>query len=77
VRLGRRLPLGAALVLGWVTAAAMVFAIELAWDWPLLSFSFLGDLRVYPILGDVLLAAVAILTIIYVRKPPDLETSPN
>ena len=66
--------LGGALVLGWVTAAAMVFAIDLARDWPLFSYSFLGDLKVYAILGYVLLAAVVMLTIIYVRKPSDTAT---
>ena len=65
--------LGGALVLGWVTAVAMVFAIELARDWPFFSYSFMSDLKVYAILGYVLLAAVVTLTIIYVRKPSDTE----
>ena len=66
--------LGGAVVLGWVTAAAMLLTINIIQWWS----SYLFDsLNFWVILGYVLLAAVVVLTIIYVRKPSDLEASPN
>jgi hypothetical protein len=65
--------LGGALVLGWATAAAAVFAIELAQNLP--SYPSIFEPSAIP--GYFLLAIVAVLTIIYVRKSSDLEISPN
>ena len=64
---------GGALVLGWATAAAAVFAIELAQNLP--SYPSIFEPSAIP--GYILLAIVVVLTIIYVRKPSDLEISPN
>jgi hypothetical protein len=61
--------LGAALVLGWVTVAALAMASSLPYA-P-------GAGLFWEVLGFVLLAAVVTLTIIYVRRPPGLEGSAN
>ena len=64
--------LGGALVLGWVTVAA--FGVT---DWMLLWSAATGVERFCLVLQCVLLAAVVVLTIIYVRRPSELESSAN
>jgi serine/threonine protein kinase len=67
--------LGGALVLGWVTVAATSLIINTTENWS----------HIYPrgvilfsvILTYALLATVVALTIIYVRRPSDLEASAN
>jgi Caspase domain len=61
--------LGGALVLGWVTFTAM---FSLAWMADVWS-SITGATRTWGVLGCVLLAIVAILTVIYIREPSHLE----
>ena len=65
--------LGGALVLGWATVAAMLLTIETTYNGPYLS----GLIVFCVILGYVLLAAVIVFAIIYVRKPSELEASPD
>jgi hypothetical protein len=73
----RQRALGGALVLGWVTVAAMFLTIKTTQNWAYFSgFSFSGVLLFCVILGYVLLAAVVVLAIIYVRKPSELEALP-
>ena len=61
--------LGAALVLGWVTVAALVMAPHLP--------GASGAHLFWAVLDFVLLAVVVVLTIIYVRRPPGPEGSAN
>ena len=62
--------LGGALVLGWVTAAALMLASYM-------TVSPAGVLLFWNVLECVLLAAVVVLTIFYVRGPSDLDSSAN
>jgi hypothetical protein len=60
--------LGGALVLGWVTVAALTLASYI-------TLSPNGVLLFWSVLECVLLAAVVVLTIFYVRGPSDLDGS--
>jgi Caspase domain len=62
--------LGAALVLGWVTVAALVLMNYIT-QWSRIT----GVERFCVVLECVLLAAVVVLTIFYVREPSDLDAS--
>jgi hypothetical protein len=62
--------LGGALVLGWVTVAALELMKNMtAWS------AMTGVERFWSVLGCVLLAAVVVLTILYVRGSSDLDGS--
>ena len=64
--------LGGALVLGWVTVAALELMKNMtAWS------AMTGVERFYTVLECVLLATVVVLTIFYVRGPSDLDSSAN
>ena len=68
----RARPLGGALVLGWVTAAALALMNNM------IKWSVMTDIeRFCGVLECVLLATVAVLTIMYVRGPSDLDGSAN
>jgi hypothetical protein len=60
--------LGGVLVLGWVTVAAL-------WLTSYMTLSPAGVLLFWNVLEYVLLAAVVVLTIFYVRGPSDLDGS--
>ena len=60
--------LGGALVLGWVTAAALMLTNNM-------TLPLTDVLLFWSVLGCVLLAAVVVLTIFYVRGPSDLDAS--
>ena len=62
--------LGGALVLGWVTVAALVLTNYIT-QWSRIT----GVERFCVVLECVLLAAVVVLTIFYVREPSDLDAS--
>jgi hypothetical protein len=62
--------LGGAMVVGWATAAAMLFSIDVSLDWPLFSYAVP---MYWFILGYILLAAVVVVTVIYLGKPSDLN----
>ena len=64
--------LGGALVLGWVTVAALVLM-----NYMTLWSAMTGVERFCIVLECVLLAAVVVLTIFYVRGPSDLDGSAN
>jgi Caspase domain len=67
--------LGGALVLGWVTIAALVTCRWVTWAW---GFSTTWDAgHVCALLSFVLLATVVMLTIIYMRRPSELEGAAN
>ncbi len=59
--------------MGWVTVEALLACIYMTDSWSTIS----GVGRVCVILDFVLLASVVILTIIYVRRPSELEDSAN
>jgi hypothetical protein len=66
--------LGGALVLGWFTITALVlmnYMIANVWS------AMTGVERFFSVLECVLLATVAVLTILYVRGPSDLDGSAN
>ena len=63
--------LGGALVLGWVTTAALVTCRWVTWAWQ--SSATWGVGHVCAVLSFVLLAAVVMLTIIYMRQPSEPE----
>ncbi len=66
--------LGGALVLGWVTFAALALLnnmTEIGWSGMTSVTRFCG------VLECVLLATVVVLTIFYVREPSDLDSSAN
>lgn len=65
--------LGGALVLGWVTVTALQSCIFMTEFWS--QTSSVG--RVCVVLNFVLLATVVMLTIIYVRRPSEPESSAN
>lgn len=65
--------LGGALVLGWVTVAVLLPCTFMTQFWSRIS----GVGRFCVVLNFVLLAAVVMLTIIYVRRPSQLESSAN
>ena len=67
--------LGGALVLGWVTIAALVTCRWVTWGWHSSATWGVGD--VCAVLSFVLLAAVVILTIIYIRQPSEPEGAAN
>ena len=67
--------LGGALVLGWVTIAALVTCQWVTWTWGFSTTLSVG--HVCAVLSFVLLATVVILTIIYVRQPSELESAAN
>ncbi len=67
--------LGGALVLGSVTIAALVTCRWVTWTWDFSTSSGAG--HVCAVLSFVLLATVVILTIIYVRRPSELEDAAN
>jgi hypothetical protein len=60
--------LGGALVLGWVTVAALILTSYM-------TLSPVGVLLFWSVLECVLLAAVVVLAILYVRGPSNLEGS--
>ena len=64
--------LGGALVLGWVTVAALSLM-----NYMILWSGMTGVERFYSVLGCVLLATVVVLAIFYVREPSDLDASAN
>ena len=64
--------LGGALVLGWVTVAALALMTSMT-QWS----GITGVQRFCTVLECVLLAAVVVLTIFYVREPSDLDSSAN
>ncbi len=64
--------LGGALVLGWVTVAALALMTYMT-QWS----GITGVERFCTVLECVLLAAVVVLTIFYVREPSDLDSSAN
>ena len=64
--------LGGALVLGWVTVAALTLI-----NYMTLWSGMTGVGRFCCVLECVLLATVVVLTIFYVRGPPDLDGSAN
>ena len=64
--------LGGALVLGWVTVAALALMNYMT-QWS----GMTGVERFWNVLECVLLAAVVVLTIFYVRGPSDLDSSAN
>ncbi len=64
--------LGGALVLGWVTVAALALMTYMT-QWSRIT----GVERFCTVLECVLLAAVVVLTIFYVREPSDLDSSAN
>ena len=64
--------LGGALVLGWVTVAALTLMTYIT-QWS----GITGVERFCTVLECVLLAAVVVLTIFYVREPSDLDSSAN
>jgi hypothetical protein len=66
----RACTLGGALVLGWVTAAALMLTYYT-------TLPLTDVLLFWSVLGFVLLAAVVVLTIFYVRGPSDLDGSAN
>jgi uncharacterized protein YcfJ len=63
---------GAALVLGWVTIAALTLMNNVI-QWSRMT----GVERFWAVLECVLLATVVVLTIFYVREPSDLDASAN
>jgi serine/threonine protein kinase len=67
--------LGGALVLGWVTVAAISLIIEATGNWSYIYHR--GVVLFSLILTYALLATVVALTIIYVRRPSELEGSAN
>ena len=68
----RARPLGCALVLGWVTAAALALMNNMT------LWSVITDVeRFYGVLECVLLATVVVLTIFYLRGSSDLDGSAN
>ena len=64
--------LGGALVLGWVTVAALELMNNMT-EWSVMT----GAERFCGVLECVLLATVVVLTIFYVRGPSDLDGSAN
>jgi hypothetical protein len=63
--------LGGALVLGWVTIAALMTCLWVTWTWGFSTTWSVG--HVCAVLSFVLMAIVVMLTIIYVRRPAELE----
>ena len=64
--------LGGALVLGWVTVAALTLMINMTlWS------GMTGVERFCGVLECVLLVTVVVLTIFYVRGPPEVDGSAN
>ena len=67
--------LGGALVLGWVTIAALMTCLWVTWAWGFSTTWSVG--HVCAVLSFVLMATVVMLTIIYVRRPAELEGAAN
>jgi hypothetical protein len=65
--------LGGALILGWVTIAALITCLWVTWTWGFPTTSGAG--HVCAVLSFVLLATVVMLTIIYMRRPSELESA--
>ncbi len=67
--------LGGALILGWVTIAALMTCLWVTWTWGFSTTWSVG--HVCAVLSFVLMAAVVMLTIIYMRRPAELESAAN
>jgi hypothetical protein len=67
--------LGGALVLGWVTIAALMTCLWVTWTWGFSTTWSVG--HVCAVLSFVLMAAVVMLTITYVRRPAEVEGAAN